>query len=59
MRNFIKLGTENSNDLIKEHCIDLRSDVQLKAEEVIQQVNDKITKLIEKIDEYQKNTIQF
>ncbi len=44
MRNFIKLGTENSNDLIKEHCIDLRSDVQLKAEEVIQQVNDIITK---------------
>jgi hypothetical protein len=57
--NFIKLGIENSNDLVKEHCIDLRSDVQLTAEEVIQQVNDISTKLIEKIDEYEKDTIQF
>jgi hypothetical protein len=57
--NFIKLGIENSNDLVKEHCIDLRSDVQLTAEEVIQQVNDMTTKLIEKIDEFEKDTIQF
>ncbi len=38
--SFIKLGIENSNDLVKEHCIELRSDVQLTAEEIILQVND-------------------
>jgi len=57
--NFMKFGIENSNDLIKEHFMDLRSDVQLTAEEVILQVNDISTKLIEKIDEYEKDTIQF
>ncbi len=46
-------------NLIKEHFMDLRSGVQLTAEEVILQVNDISTKLIEKIDEYEKDTIQF
>jgi hypothetical protein len=32
--------------------MNLRSDVQLKAEEVILQVNDITTKIIEEIDEY-------
>jgi len=39
-RNLIKRGIESSNDLLKEHCMGLRNDVQLKAEEVILQVND-------------------
>ena len=30
-RNYIKLGIENGTDLVKEHCIELRSDVQLKS----------------------------
>ncbi len=55
--NFIKLGIENSSDLIKEHCIELRSDVQLKAEEVILEVNDIRSKNIEEIDEYEKELI--
>jgi vacuolar-type H+-ATPase subunit H len=55
--NFIKHGIENSNDLIQVHCIDLRNDVQLKAEQVIRQVNDISAKLIEEIDEYEKELI--
>jgi hypothetical protein len=57
--NLMKLGIENSSDLIKEHCIELRSDVQLKAEEVIQLVNDLSRKIIEEIDEYEKESIEF
>jgi hypothetical protein len=57
--NFIKLGIENSSDLIKEHCIELRSDVQLKAEEVMQLVNDLSSKIIEEIDEYEKERIEY
>ncbi len=50
--SFLKHGIENSNDLINEYCADLRSDVQLTAEEVILQVNDISSKIIEEIDEY-------
>jgi hypothetical protein len=57
--SFIKLGIENSNDFVKEHCIDLRSDVQLKAEEAILQINDISSKIIEEIDEYEKELIEF
>jgi hypothetical protein len=55
----IKYSIENSTDLVKEHCIDLRSDVQLKTEEAIQQINDLSSKIIEEIDEYEKELIEF
>jgi hypothetical protein len=58
-RGLIKLGIENSTDLGKEHCIDLRNSVQLAAEEVILQVNDFSTKIIEEINEYEKGLIEF
>jgi hypothetical protein len=57
--SFIKIGIENSNDFVKEHCMNLRSDVQLTAEEVILQVNEITTKIIEEIDEYEKELIEF
>jgi hypothetical protein len=57
--NFIKVGIENSNDFVKEHCMNLRNDVQLTAEEVILQVNDFSSKIIEEIDEYEKELIEF
>jgi hypothetical protein len=57
--SIIKLGIENSADHVKEHCIDLRSEVQLTAEEVILKVNDLTTKIIEEIDEYEKELIEF
>ena len=56
--NFIKLGIENSDDLVKEHCMNLKSEVQLTAEEVIQQVNDLTDQIIEEINDYEKETIQ-
>jgi len=56
--NLLKLGIDNSIDLVKEHLMDLKSDVQLTAEEVIQQVNDISTKIIEEIDEYEKDLIE-
>jgi len=54
----IKYSIENSTDLVKEHCIDLRSDVQLKTEEAIQQINDLSSKIIEEIDEYEEELIE-
>jgi hypothetical protein len=57
--SFLKHGIENSNDLINEYCADLRSDVQLTAEEIILQVNDISSKIIEEIDEYEKELIEF
>jgi len=56
-RNFIKLGIESSNDLIKEYCIDLRNSVQLTVEEAIQQINDISDKIIEEIDKYEQELI--
>jgi hypothetical protein len=54
-----KLGIDNSSDFINEHCIELRSDVQLRTEEVILQVNDFSSKIIEEIDDYEKELIEF
>ena len=56
--SLIKLGIENSDDFVKEHCIDLRSEVQLTTEEVLLQVNEISTKLIKQIDEYEKKLIK-
>ena len=56
---YIKRGIENSNDFVKEYCMDLRNDVQLKTEEAIQQINEINTKIIDEIDEYEKKLIEF
>ena len=56
--SYFKHGIENRNDLINEYCADLRSDVQLTAEEVILQVNDISSKIIKEIDEYEKELIE-
>lgn len=55
----IKLGIENSTDFVKEYCIDLRSDVQIKTEEAIQQINGISSKIIEEIDGYEKELFEF
>jgi len=57
--NFIKFGIENNDDLITEHCMNFKSEVQLTAEEVIQQVNDLTDQIIEEINQYEKETIEF
>ena len=56
--SFLKHGIENRNDLINECCVDLRSDVQLTAEEIILQVNEISGKILEDIDEYEKKLIR-
>ena len=48
-QNFIQLGFKNSSDFVNEHCLNLRSNVQLATEEVILQVNYLSSKLIEQI----------
>jgi hypothetical protein len=50
----IKRGIENSTDLINEYCLELRTEVQVTAEEIILQVNDLSSKLIEEIIEFNK-----
>ncbi len=58
-QNFIKFCIENSTDLVKEHSIELRNNVQLAAEEAILQINDLCSKVIEDIDEYEQEMIRF
>ena len=58
-RSYIELGIENSTDFVKEYCIDLRNDVQLATEDVIQQINDINVETINEIDEYEKELIEF
>ena len=56
---FIKFAIENSVDLVNTHCIDLRNDVQLTAEEAIQQINDLSSQIIVEIDEYEQKLIEY
>ena len=58
-RNIISLSINKSSDLVKEHCLELRGNVQQAAEEVILQVDDISTKIMEEIDEYEKELIEF
>ncbi len=39
--NLINIGANNRDDYIKEHCIELRNNVQLVTEENIEQINIK------------------
>jgi hypothetical protein len=57
--SFIKFAIENSVDLVNTHCIDLRNDVQLTAEEAIQQINDLSSQIIVEIDEYEQKLIEY
>jgi hypothetical protein len=57
--SFIKHGIDNSNDLIKEYCMDLRSEVQLKTEQAIEQINELNKEIIDQIDEYEQELIEF
>lgn len=46
-------GINNSIDKIKEQCINLRSDVQLAAEQAVEQINESSQELINHIKSYQ------
>jgi hypothetical protein len=56
--SLLKLGIDNSTDLVNEYCLELKSEVQLAAEEIILQVDDLSTKIIEEINEYEKELIE-
>jgi hypothetical protein len=58
-KSFIEHGIDNSNDLINEYCMDLRSEVQLKTEQAIEQINKLNKEIIDQIDEYEKELIEF
>jgi len=55
--NLIKNGIKR-DDYVKEHCIELRNNVQLVTEKAIQQINDFNTEIIKKIDVYEKEQLQ-
>ena len=54
----LSFGITNGVDRIKEHCIELRAEVQLATESVIQQMNEFNEKFIDKIDKYEKECIR-
>jgi hypothetical protein len=58
-QRLIKHKIENSIDFVQEYCIDLRTEVQLKTEEAIQQINDISSEIIKEIYEYEKEIIEF
>jgi hypothetical protein len=53
----IKHTIENTKDIITDHCIELRSSVQLKTEEAIQNINEMSSKIIEDIDKHENELI--
>jgi hypothetical protein len=56
--NLINIGVNNRDDFIKEHCIELRNEVQLVTEENIEQINDFNSEIIKRIDEYEKEQLK-
>ncbi len=56
--NLIKHGVNDRDDYIKEHCIELKNNVQLVAEEAIQQINDFMMLINKEIDQYEKEQLK-
>jgi len=56
--NLIKHGVNDRDDYIKEHCIELKNNVQLVVEEAIQQINDFMMLINKEIDEYEKEQLK-
>ena len=54
----LKSLINNSDDFIKEYCIDLKNDVQLKTEQLIEQINEFSSEIISNIDIYEKENKQ-
>ena len=54
----ITFGINNGVDQVKEHCISLRSEVQLAAEESIEQINCLADEFLTQINEYEAKCVQ-
>jgi len=58
-RSLIQLGLENGIDFVKEHCLELRNDVQLVTEKAIEQINHFNKEIIDEIDDYEQDLIEY
>jgi hypothetical protein len=56
--NLITNGVNNRDDYIKDHCIDLRNEVQLVTEEIIQQINNSNIQIINEIDDFEREQLR-
>jgi len=57
-RNILKHSLDNKEDYVKEHCFDLRSQVQLVTEELHMKIDRFNEQMIGDINKYEKNTIK-
>jgi hypothetical protein len=57
--SLIKLCIENTTDFVNTHFMDLRNDVQLVTEICIEQINDLSSEIIEEIDEYEQEMMEY
>ena len=56
--NELSFGVDNGVDYIKEHCLNLRAEVQLVTETVINEVNEMSEKMINQINIYEQERIK-
>ena len=57
--NFIRHAIKNRNDYVKKHILDLKSENQQATEPVILQINEISSEIIEKIDTFEQDLIEF
>jgi hypothetical protein len=57
-RNILKHSLDNKEDYVKEHCFDLRSQVQLVTEELHMKIDRFNEQMIGDINKYEKNAIK-
>jgi hypothetical protein len=55
----LKYCINNRDDCIKEHCIELRSKVQLTTEQAVENINEFNEQVIHEINEYEQEMISF
>ncbi len=59
IKDQLELMIVSSNDHVKEHCLDLRADVQLVTEKAIEKINDFNAEIIQEIDDFENGYIQY
>jgi len=56
--SLLQTASDNSSDRIKDECIELRRQVQLATDQVIEQINDFNDQFINVINQYENETIE-
>lgn len=54
----VKFDLDNRGDKVKDHCIELKRQVQLATEQKIQEINEFNKKFLKEVDQYEKECIQ-